>query len=105
MPVLLFSWIQLEDEEKVHLMALDEDDDQCIRLLSFCKKHRQPSNERPSADSGLSLRSQLVSSSVHGSNTSGCARTGRDINSIIIQNSKYYLFILASYNYCNNQQR
>ncbi|XP_042421325.1 histone-lysine N-methyltransferase TRX1-like isoform X2 [Zingiber officinale] len=67
--------IELEDEEKIHLMLLDEDDDQCIRLLSFCKKHRQPSKERPPADNSLSMPPELDSSFVPASNSSGCARS------------------------------
>ncbi|CAL9064221.1 histone-lysine N-methyltransferase TRX1-like [Musa acuminata AAA Group] len=67
--------VELEDEDKIHLMSLDEDDDQCIRLLSFCKKHRQPSNERPPADDSLRLPTQLGSSYVPASNPSGCARS------------------------------
>ncbi|KAF2322268.1 hypothetical protein GH714_009889 [Hevea brasiliensis] len=43
--------VELEDEDRLHLLAVDDDEeDQCIRLLSFCKKHRQPSNERPVID-------------------------------------------------------
>ncbi|XP_042459563.1 histone-lysine N-methyltransferase TRX1-like isoform X1 [Zingiber officinale] len=67
--------VELEDEEKVHLMSLDEDDDQCIRLLSFCKKHRQPSKERPPTDNSLSLPSELDASFVPAPNASGCARS------------------------------
>ncbi|XP_019707927.1 histone-lysine N-methyltransferase TRX1 [Elaeis guineensis] len=66
--------VELEDEDKIHLMSL-EDDDQCIRLLSFCKKHRQPSNERPPADDSLALPAQFDSSYVPASNPSGCARS------------------------------
>lgn len=71
--------IKLEDEEKVHLMSLDEDDDQCIRLLSFCKKHRQPSKERPPTDNSLSLPPELDASFVPAPNASGCARNGKDV--------------------------
>ncbi|KAL5998553.1 hypothetical protein ACLOJK_009496 [Asimina triloba] len=42
--------VELEDEDRLHLMSIDEDDDQCIRLLSFCKKHRQPSHDRSPSD-------------------------------------------------------
>lgn len=75
LPFLFCLDLQLEDEDKIHLMSL-EDDDQCIRLLSFCKKHRQPSNERPPADDNLALPAQFDSSYVPASNPSGCARSG-----------------------------
>ncbi|KAG1364351.1 Histone-lysine N-methyltransferase TRX1 [Cocos nucifera] len=74
LPFLFCLDLQLEDEDKIHLMSL-EDDDQCIRLLSFCKKHRQPSNERPPADDSLALPAQFDSSYVPASNPSGCARS------------------------------
>ncbi|XP_073001650.1 histone-lysine N-methyltransferase TRX1-like isoform X1 [Typha latifolia] len=67
--------VELEDEDKIHLMSLDEDDDQCIRLLSFCKKHRQPSNERPSAEENLTVSTHIGSSCINSVNPSGCART------------------------------
>ncbi|WOK95128.1 histone-lysine N-methyltransferase TRX1-like [Canna indica] len=67
--------VELEDDEKIHLMSLDEDDDQCIRLLSFCKKHRRPPNGRAPADDILRLPSQLGSSYLPEPNPSGCARS------------------------------
>ncbi|GMI92939.1 Arabidopsis TRITHORAX 2, SET DOMAIN PROTEIN 30 [Hibiscus trionum] len=39
--------VELEDEDILFLLSVDEDDeDQCLCLLSFCKKYRQPSNDR-----------------------------------------------------------
>ncbi|XP_068664824.1 histone-lysine N-methyltransferase ATX2-like [Aristolochia californica] len=68
--------VELEDEDKLHLTSMDEDEDQqCIRLLSFCKKHRQPSNERPSGVEGKMLAARNCSSYMPPSNPSGCART------------------------------
>jgi hypothetical protein len=29
----------------IDVLSVDDDEDQCIRLLSFCKKHRQPSHD------------------------------------------------------------
>ncbi|KAK9138608.1 hypothetical protein Sjap_009202 [Stephania japonica] len=68
--------VELEDEDKLHLMSFDEDeDDQCIRLLSYCKKHRSPSNERlPTADQIGSVIPQC-SNFTPPCNSSGCART------------------------------
>lgn len=54
-------------------MSLEEEDGQCIRLLSFCKKHKQPSNDRPPADDST-LPVQHGSDYVPTSNLSGCAR-------------------------------
>ncbi|VAI30921.1 unnamed protein product [Triticum turgidum subsp. durum] len=50
-----------------------EDEDPCIRLLSYCKKHRQPSTERPSLESNLGNPAQLVQTDA--ASSSGCART------------------------------
>lgn len=54
---------------------MDEDEEnQCIRLLSFCKRHSpNPSNERTLPDERI--ESQL-SDYVRPVNPSGCARTG-----------------------------
>ncbi|XP_062199062.1 histone-lysine N-methyltransferase TRX1-like isoform X2 [Phragmites australis] len=65
--------VELEDDDKIHLMLLDEDEDPCIRLLSYCKKHRQPSTERPSLKSDPAERAQVVQTDL--ASSSGCART------------------------------
>uniref|UniRef100_A0A8R7UI00 Histone-lysine N-methyltransferase n=1 Tax=Triticum urartu TaxID=4572 RepID=A0A8R7UI00_TRIUA len=65
--------VELEDDDKIHLMLLEEDEDPCIRLLSYCKKHRQPSTERPSLESNLGNPAQLVQTDA--ASSSGCART------------------------------
>ncbi|XP_057959590.1 histone-lysine N-methyltransferase ATX2 isoform X2 [Malania oleifera] len=68
--------VELEDEDRLHLISVDDDDeDQCIRLLSFCKKHRQPSNERSVADERIGLTARQCSNYTPPSNPSGCART------------------------------
>ncbi|KAK9159716.1 hypothetical protein Syun_006057 [Stephania yunnanensis] len=68
--------VELEDEDKLHLVSFDEDeDDQCIRLLSYCKKHRSPSNEHlPTAEQIGSVITQC-SNYTPPCNSSGCART------------------------------
>ncbi|GMP55229.1 hypothetical protein CsSME_00020108 [Camellia sinensis var. sinensis] len=70
--------VELESEDRLNLMCMDEDEDedaQCIRMLSFCKKHRSPSSELLTADDCIvpvacqySEYSPLV-------NPSGCARS------------------------------
>lgn len=54
----------------------DDEEDQCIRLLSFCKKHRQPSNERPTADERIERVAHQYSEYTPPPNPSGCARSG-----------------------------
>ncbi|KAK8556285.1 hypothetical protein V6N12_002695 [Hibiscus sabdariffa] len=68
---------ELEDEDRVFLLSVDEDDeDQCIRLLSFCKKHRQPSNDRVEAsDERVGRIVRQFSDYTPPLNPSGCART------------------------------
>ncbi|KAF3493208.1 hypothetical protein DY000_02058187 [Brassica cretica] len=67
--------LYLADEDKLFLLSVEEDDaDQCIRLLSFCKRHRQISNKH--------LETEYMIRPVHNTakyvpppNPSGCART------------------------------
>ncbi|GKU87587.1 hypothetical protein SLEP1_g1963 [Rubroshorea leprosula] len=67
--------VELEDEERLHLLAVDDDDeDQCIRLVSFCKKHKQPSNERKSVDKWIGGKLHQCSDYSPPINPSGCAR-------------------------------
>ncbi|XP_039054780.1 histone-lysine N-methyltransferase ATX2-like [Hibiscus syriacus] len=69
--------VELEDEERLFLLSVDEDDeDQCIRLLSFCKKHRQPSNDQIEAsDEQVGRIIRQCSDYTPPLNPSGCART------------------------------
>ncbi|KAG5231903.1 histone-lysine N-methyltransferase [Salix suchowensis] len=68
--------VELEDEDRLYLLSLDEDDaDQCIRLLSFCKKHRQPLNERVVTDERVSRIPRRCSDYIPPCTPSGCART------------------------------
>ncbi|KAM1270596.1 hypothetical protein ACFX13_032479 [Malus domestica] len=68
--------VELEDEDRLHLLSVDDDEvEQCIRLLSFCKKHRQPTNDRSAADNCISRTVRRCSEYIPPSNPSGCART------------------------------
>lgn len=61
----------------MHLIPMDEDEeDQCIRLLSFCKKHRAVSNERPAVDEWVAQKACEHSDYTPPPNPSGCARSG-----------------------------
>lgn len=89
---LLSMIAQLEDEDRLYLLAVDDDEeDQCIRLLSFCKKHRQPSNERSAADERLGRVARQCSDYTPPSNPSGCARSGMLLD---IQYSCVFIFIV-----------
>ncbi|KAL6970849.1 hypothetical protein U1Q18_030531 [Sarracenia purpurea var. burkii] len=68
--------VELEDEDRLHLISMDEDEDeQCIRLLSFCKKHRPASSERLAADDRIAPIARQYSEYCPPSNPSGCARS------------------------------
>ncbi|XP_031271305.1 histone-lysine N-methyltransferase ATX2-like isoform X2 [Pistacia vera] len=68
--------VELEDEDRLNLLSFDEDDeDQCIRLLSFCKKHRQPSNDRLAIDERVGQITRRCCDYSPPSNPSGCARS------------------------------
>ncbi|XP_022150376.1 histone-lysine N-methyltransferase ATX2 isoform X2 [Momordica charantia] len=68
--------VELEEDDRLHLLAADEDEeDQCIRLLSFCKKHRPPSNERLMAEDRIGQSGQQCSNYTPPCNPSGSART------------------------------
>ncbi|OMP03819.1 hypothetical protein COLO4_10182 [Corchorus olitorius] len=67
---------ELEDEDRLFLLSVDEDDEsQCIRLLSFCKRHRQPSNDRLASDERIGRTVGQCSDYIPPLNPSGCART------------------------------
>ncbi|PSS23999.1 Histone-lysine N-methyltransferase [Actinidia chinensis var. chinensis] len=68
--------VELEDEDRLHLISMDEDEDeQCIRLLSFCKKHRPPSSEHLTADDRIVPIARQYSDYSPPCNPSGCARS------------------------------
>ncbi|GAB2235555.1 hypothetical protein Droror1_Dr00025983 [Drosera rotundifolia] len=66
--------VELEDEDRLHLISLDDDDDQCIRLISFCKKHKQPSHDRPNVNQRNAHNAFPSTSYCPPLNPSGCAR-------------------------------
>ncbi|XP_057540933.1 histone H3-lysine(4) N-trimethyltransferase ATX1-like [Amaranthus tricolor] len=67
--------VELEDEDRLHLIPVDEDEeDQCIRLLSFCKRHKQPSKDRPIVDEKNENSFCEDLSYTPPNNDSGCAR-------------------------------
>lgn len=68
-------------------MSYDDEEEQCIRLLSYCKKHRQPSKEHhlsPSEYTNPNPNSSInppgatsgAGPSIPPPNPSGCARCG-----------------------------
>ncbi|KAE9595226.1 putative histone-lysine N-methyltransferase [Lupinus albus] len=67
--------VELENEDRLYLLSFDDDEDQCIRLLSFCKKHRQPSNEPYFANERIAGVVGPCSDYDPPTNPSGCART------------------------------
>lgn len=68
--------VELEDEDRLHLLSVDDDvEGQCIRFLSFCKKHKQPSNDRSAAGDRIGRTVRRCSDYTPPSNPSGCART------------------------------
>lgn len=66
--------VELENEDRLYLLSVDDDEDQCIRLLSFCKKHRQPSHDHSVADERVQVIGQC-SDYEPPPNPSGCARS------------------------------
>ncbi|GFY81509.1 homologue of trithorax [Actinidia rufa] len=68
--------VELEDEDRLHLISMDEDEDeQCIRLLSFCKKHGPPSSEHLTGGDRIVPIARQYSDYSPPCNASGCARS------------------------------
>lgn len=67
-------FIEVLEDKARHAGSADEDCEQNLRLLSFCKKHRQPTYERTPTDQQKPLALRDCSSYVPPSNLSGCAR-------------------------------
>ncbi|KAM0016091.1 putative [histone H3]-lysine(4) N-trimethyltransferase [Helianthus debilis subsp. tardiflorus] len=69
---------ELADADRLQLVPIDEDEEnQCIRLLSFCKRHSpNPLIERPVPDERMGQISSQHSDYARPVNPSGCARTG-----------------------------
>ncbi|XP_073053542.1 histone-lysine N-methyltransferase ATX2-like [Primulina eburnea] len=67
--------VEPEDVDRLHFIPFDEDEeDQCIQLFSFCKKHRPLSNE-PLLDERIGQQACECGDYTPPSNPSGCART------------------------------
>ncbi|KAM7260046.1 hypothetical protein ACFE04_015787 [Oxalis oulophora] len=66
---------ELEDEGKTNLLSVDDDKDLCVRFRSFCKKHKQPSNDRLAPDEKILQNTHICSDYIPPLNPSGCART------------------------------
>jgi hypothetical protein len=64
----------------IDVLSVDDDEDQCIRLLSFCKKHRQPSHDHFEADEHVPVIGQC-SDYEPPPNPSCCARSGMILES------------------------
>jgi hypothetical protein len=64
----------------IYVLSVDDDEDRCIRLLSFCKKHRQPSHDHSVADERVPVIGQC-SDYEPPPNPSGCARSGMILES------------------------
>ncbi|GFQ04380.1 histone-lysine n-methyltransferase atx2 [Phtheirospermum japonicum] len=68
--------LEPDDIDRLHLAPFDEDEeDQCIELLSFCKKHRPSSNERLPFDEHSGQKACEKVEYIPPINLSGCART------------------------------
>ncbi|KAL6526707.1 hypothetical protein OROGR_015797 [Orobanche gracilis] len=68
--------LEPEDMDRVHLVPFDEDEeDQCIQLLSFCKKHRPSSNERLPFNEQFGQKACEKVEYIPPVNPSGCARS------------------------------
>ncbi|KAL2485415.1 Histone-lysine N-methyltransferase ATX2 [Abeliophyllum distichum] len=68
--------VEPDDEDALYLIRFDENvEDQCIQLLSFCRRHTPASNERLSADERIGQKGFEHADYSPPSNPSGCART------------------------------
>ncbi|KAI3459724.1 hypothetical protein Pfo_016387 [Paulownia fortunei] len=68
--------LEPEDMDRLHLVPFDEDEeDQCIQLLSFCRRHRPSSNERLPFDERIVQKACERAEYIPPINPSGCART------------------------------
>ncbi|CAH2059896.1 unnamed protein product [Thlaspi arvense] len=68
--------VELESEDRHFLLsAEDEEADQCIRMLSFCKRHRQTSIACLESNKMIKPTTHKTSEYLPPPNPSGCART------------------------------
>jgi len=56
-----------------------EEADQCIRMLSFCKRHRQTSTACLGSEDRIKSATHKTSEYLPPPNPSGCARTGMQL--------------------------
>ncbi|CAA3025371.1 histone-lysine N-methyltransferase ATX2-like [Olea europaea subsp. europaea] len=64
------------DEDRLHLIPFDEDEeDQCIQLLSFCRRHRPASKKRLSSNERFGQKACEHADYTPPLNPTGCART------------------------------
>uniref|UniRef100_A0A1J3CTG2 Histone-lysine N-methyltransferase ATX1 n=2 Tax=Noccaea caerulescens TaxID=107243 RepID=A0A1J3CTG2_NOCCA len=67
--------VELADEDRLFLLSMEDDEaDQCIRLLSFCKRHRQTSNDHLATEYMIKP-THNITDYLPPPNPSGCART------------------------------
>ncbi|CAA7026483.1 unnamed protein product [Microthlaspi erraticum] len=67
--------VELADEDRLFLLSMEDDEpDQCIRLLSFCKRHRQTSNDHLATEYMIKP-AHSITDYLPPPNPSGCART------------------------------
>ncbi|XP_010510176.1 PREDICTED: histone-lysine N-methyltransferase ATX1-like [Camelina sativa] len=68
--------VELENEDRLFLVSVeDEEADQCIRMLSFCKRHRQTSTACLGSEDRIKSVTHKTSEYLPPPNPSGCART------------------------------
>ncbi|CAA3024743.1 histone-lysine N-methyltransferase ATX2-like [Olea europaea subsp. europaea] len=68
--------VEPDDEDALSLIPFDDDvEDQCIQLLSFCRRHTPASSVRLSADECIGKKGFEHADCSPPSNPSGCART------------------------------
>ncbi|KAL8154579.1 hypothetical protein AgCh_000086 [Apium graveolens] len=68
--------LELEDEDRLHLIPGEDDEQfQCVRLLSYCKRHRPSSNQCTVVKDHISQNVCQQSDFIPPTNPSGSART------------------------------
>ncbi|CAA7015002.1 unnamed protein product [Microthlaspi erraticum] len=68
--------VELENEDRLNLLStVEEEANQCIRMLSFCKRHRQTSTACLESEDRMKPVTNKTSEYLPPSNPSGCART------------------------------
>uniref|UniRef100_A0A1J3GP59 Histone-lysine N-methyltransferase ATX2 n=1 Tax=Noccaea caerulescens TaxID=107243 RepID=A0A1J3GP59_NOCCA len=68
--------VELENEDRLNLLSTEEEEaNQCIRMLSFCKRHRQTSTACLESEDRMEPATNKTSEYLPPCNLSGCART------------------------------